>query len=72
MASKKSVKEFLKLRQQFWGKISPIRYSFDYARARLFYTTETIESGVGGVTTLINLYGTAQDFAEKENNSLKR
>ena len=72
MASKKSVKEFLKLRQQFWGKLSPIRYSFDYVRSRLFFSTETIESGVRGVTILINLYGTAQDFAEKQNILAKR
>ena len=72
MASKQSVKQFLQLRQQFWGKLSTIRYSYDYVRSRLFYTTETIESGVRGITTLINLYGTAQDFAEKQNNSPKR
>lgn len=66
MASKKVVKEFLQLRQQFWGNLSPIYYLYEFVRVRLFYTTQTVADANKGISKLINRYGSSQNIIRNQ------
>ena len=58
MTKHQAIVEHIALREQFWGKYSPVKYAYGYVRC-LFHKQSLIESASVGLRTYIADYGTA-------------
>ena len=58
MTKHQAIIQHIALREQFWGKYSPVRYAYGYVRC-LFHKQSLIESASEGIRHYIAEYGTA-------------
>jgi hypothetical protein len=58
MTKHQAIIQHIALREQFWGKYSPVHYAYGYVRC-LFHKQSLVESASAGLRNLIAEHGTA-------------